>query len=263
MSEERKVPDTQKSSVDKGKSLANIVSSSANLLSDISRGTSGVEMELSGLMSRIDNASKGGSSFTPAASVARMKEYAEVVKHSELPSHSSKVGFRGPQTVEDLEWVLWENSIDNFENNFIGVPDYHYRQGAADLEQKDDGDEVRRFLNLNFYTSEIYDPADHHKELSSRMLLESAAVNDFLDAPDIVTYLKQTRYTHDVYGLPVFLRNFIKEAKDEIVSGKDSTSESGHHKTAIERLTMVRDHLIRMKESREKEHIMERAWNDF
>ncbi|CAG8441567.1 16401_t:CDS:1 [Acaulospora morrowiae] len=261
MSGKNKESNTQKSSMDKGKSLANTTPSATKLLLEVF-GRTTAATELSGLMSRIDNGLKGGSSSTPNASFLRMQEWTES-NSQQAALRSRNTGLRIPQKVDDLEWINWENSIDpyevhgfaeilkppqdtTFDNSFMGNSHQY---------QESDGDEVLKFLDLNLYTSEIYDPVDHDKELFSRSLqmnLESAALDDFLDAPDVVTYLTQTRYTLDVYG-PTFLKSLIKEARDEMTNGnsaiKDDTADENRQRIAIERLSMMRDHLIQMREN--------------
>ncbi|CAG8439468.1 1795_t:CDS:2 [Ambispora gerdemannii] len=118
-----------------------------------------------------------------------------------------------------------------------------------------DGVGVIDFLNSNSFVSEIYNPIDTEHEIERRRdhfqytlspntrNLDSAGsyINTLIDAEDIVAYLKETRYTDDVYGIPNFLRKLIAEASDEVSNEKEQGKQDDtekHRQTALNRLKM-------------------------
>ena len=82
---------------------------------------------------------------------------------------------------------------------------------------------------------------DTQHALSEKEKLQYHWTTGLLSAEDIVEYLKNTNYTEDIYGIPI-IGQWVKEAKEEAMQESASTAES--KKVAIERLNMIRNHLI-------------------
>ncbi|CAB4485048.1 hypothetical protein RhiirA5_418017 [Rhizophagus irregularis] len=127
-------------------------------------------------------------------------------------------------------------------------PFHHHYPHKTNLinENFEDGNEIIGFLNSNDYTNQVYNEEFNQTTLNgkedSKFILE-----EFLENEDIEKYLLKTTYTDDVYGIPKFLKKLIIEAKNELNNNKNDQDENitlKHQRTAIERLKMVRDHLI-------------------
>ncbi|CAG8777032.1 hypothetical protein C2G38_1491350 [Gigaspora rosea] len=184
------------------------------------------------------------------------------------------------------EWENWTNSSEYSEHdNFFEMPKdkypFHHHLHKQDFPhssyQQNDGIEIIDFLNSSVYTDEVYNPIFKNEEhIASRSFNKyEFKLNDFLETPDILTYLTQTRYTYDVYGMPAFLKKLVDEAREEIFNERDSTcsTNESHRKTGLERLKMVRDHLVERKEQSTNDEMsewlnnwtekdMEHLWNN-
>ncbi|KAG9296942.1 hypothetical protein G9A89_006897 [Geosiphon pyriformis] len=129
------------------------------------------------------------------------------------------------------------------------------------VDYVEDGTEVLSFLNSGEYTHEVYKPFDmdlfelmegHSRHFSSNLNhLPNAALSyldGLLETEDIMGYLSEIRYSDDIYGLPEFFTHLIHEAKNEISKNKGKEVDQGNtdeiHQTAIERLRMLRNHLV-------------------
>ncbi|CAG8629541.1 7981_t:CDS:1, partial [Paraglomus occultum] len=116
-----------------------------------------------------------------------------------------------------------------------------------------DGADVLNFLDSTSFATETYNPSDIERDLISRRSrnvgfvdpssLSKAYIDRLLDAQDIVEYITQTTYSDDIYGLPDSFRKLIHDARNEIMGNTEI-----HQWTAVERLRMVRDHLIKKRE---------------
>ncbi|CAJ0745910.1 21141_t:CDS:2 [Entrophospora sp. SA101] len=148
-------------------------------------------------------------------------------------------------------------SNSNNNNNDLYLED-SISESIQEKEDDDDGREIIEFLNSNNYTSEIYDNTVEEEEREIANIDANASshsynykdVEGFLESEDILEYLKQTRYTDDVYGIPKFIKKLIKEARDEMLNDNDQNNP--HQKTALERLKMIRDHLLMNRDGLEK-----------
>ncbi|CAG8843413.1 2184_t:CDS:1, partial [Racocetra persica] len=152
----------------------------------------------------------------------------------------------------------WLNSseysdFDNFgeisKHNYPFHHHFHKQDSFHNSYQQGDGIEIIDFLTSSIYTDEVYDfnIKDEDHIAPSSLNKYKSKLDDFLETPDILSYLTQVRYTDDVYGMPIFLKRLVNEAKDEIFNEQEKVNES-YRKTAIERLEMVREHLVKKKE---------------
>lgn len=274
---------------DKGKFSTRKGLSATKLLRD-AFPTSGINVtaELSSLMNNVNGSKASSSSSSRTSNAAFLNTF------EESGSIIQKAGASPHQESEKLneEYHEWGN-LDNSNNDMNDMAGHsfryrHYEHGKDDVssesgrqeQEKVDGGKVLDFLNSNLYTVEIYDT---DKELFSgnNLQMESETqnlneLNKFMESSDIITYLNEIRYTDDVYGNPFFLKRLIKEAKDEL---KNGAATDAHQHVAIKRLKMVKDHLIKIKERKEREgnlgkkdwtrqwdeqdiKVMELLWND-
>ncbi|CAJ0905982.1 1910_t:CDS:2 [Entrophospora sp. SA101] len=156
----------------------------------------------------------------------------------------------------------WKEHISNQNqsNSNNNNNDLYLEDSISEFQKEDDDDgrEIIEFLNSNNYTSEIYDNTVEEEEREIANIDANASshsynykdVEGFLESEDILEYLKQTRYTDDVYGIPKFIKKLIKEARDEMLNDNDQNNP--HQKTALERLKMIRDHLLMNRDGLEK-----------
>ncbi|CEP18182.1 hypothetical protein [Parasitella parasitica] len=79
---------------------------------------------------------------------------------------------------------------------------------------------------------------DTQHALSENEKLHYHWTTGLLSAEDVVEYLQNTDYTEDVYGIPI-IGQWIKKANEETMQELTETK-----RTAIERLNMIRHHLI-------------------
>lgn len=122
----------------------------------------------------------------------------------------------------------------------------------APHEDMADGTEVLEFLNSSDYNDLVHGDdlrpdsisyisyrhqQDTQHALSEKEKLQKHWTAELLGAEDIVEYLLKETYTEDIYGIPI-LGQYIKEAKEELQDNSQSK------KVAVERLTMIRNHLI-------------------
>ncbi|CAG8470516.1 259_t:CDS:2 [Ambispora leptoticha] len=161
----------------------------------------------------------------------------------------------GSQEWED--WVSPETSLDKFviPPNSHAETVFQSAKFETDIPNEGkkthnmpDGAEVIDFLNSNSFTAEIYCPIDTGHEIekhrdhflspnTKNLGPASSYINALIDAEDIVAYLRETRYTDDVYGIPNFLKTAINEALNE---EKQNQVTETHRQTALKRLEMKR-----------------------
>ncbi|KAI8098367.1 uncharacterized protein B0P05DRAFT_521651 [Gilbertella persicaria] len=122
---------------------------------------------------------------------------------------------------------------------------------VAPHENALDGSDVLNFLNTTNYSDSVHHDdlvpdsisyishrhqMDTQHALSEREKHQHHWTAELLAAEDIVDYLQKADYTEDIYGIP-HLGQWIKEAKEEL-------AQSSTKRTAVERLTMIRHHLV-------------------
>ncbi len=158
----------------------------------------------------------------------------------------------------DTDWEQWVPSCPSAKstNSSHIYPFHHHYPHKTNYEITEDENEILEFLNSNNYTDQIYNE-DLNQLTSNRQkdydflkeYQNSKFVEEFLESKDIQEYLLKISYTNDIYGIPIFLKELIIEAKNELnhqnIQDDDKTLK--HQKTAIERLKMVRDHLIKKR----------------
>ncbi|KAI8148963.1 hypothetical protein BJV82DRAFT_663312 [Fennellomyces sp. T-0311] len=118
-----------------------------------------------------------------------------------------------------------------------------------------DGADIQAFLNSTAYTDELYGDdlaqtsvtygSHRHQVDHAHAVAEQQRKHqwqDLLQAEDIVAYLQEMRYTDDIYGAPPAVEALIKEAQKEIAEPAADTEQS--RVTAVDRLAMVRNHLM-------------------
>ncbi|KAG0172759.1 hypothetical protein DFQ29_008263 [Apophysomyces sp. BC1021] len=115
-----------------------------------------------------------------------------------------------------------------------------------------DGADIQAFLNTTAYTDELHgddmDPTSssyrsyRHQNDHEHSIAEKERQNQlshFFQVGDIVSYLQESSYVDDIYGLPPALQSLVKEAQQEI-----QNDDGQNPRKAVERLRMVRQHLV-------------------
>jgi hypothetical protein len=126
-----------------------------------------------------------------------------------------------------------------------------FESNLAPYQDIADGLEVLEFLNSTSYSDYLHEDdlkpesmafssyrhqLDNQHALSEKEKLQMHWTSELLEAEDIVEYLMNTKYTEDIYGIPV-LGQYIKEAQAEVTSDQYTAK-------AVERLSMIRSHLM-------------------
>lgn len=156
---------------------------------------------------------------------------------------SSSSGFRTARdtTVPSFDFETREKQGSSSSNNYN-----FFTQQQQHTMPLTDGAEVMSFLNSQSYSDQVYSDdlrpdsmsyiSHRHQVDTQHGLAEKEKLSLLFGTEDIVEYLKNTTYTEDVYGIPV-LGQLIKQAQEEI-------KQQPHKQVAIERLSMIRNHLV-------------------
>ncbi|CAG8653675.1 16306_t:CDS:2 [Cetraspora pellucida] len=254
MPENTKEQITSSQSISKGKKkvLDNVASSTSNFLHTIiPMDGKSATANLSTLMNNITT-QKPGTSSTLATSFLQEEWVTGQIYEDKQPKKFATSQSVNPD-FNDAKWENWINSseysdYDNFfemsKHKYPFHHHFHEQDSLHNSYQKDDGIEIIDFLNSSIYTDEVYvsNFKDEDHIPSSSFNKYGSELDDFLETPDVLSYLAQIRYTDDVYGLPI----------------------------AIKRLEMVREHLIKKKEqSTDNEmrelldNLTQKTWNVF
>lgn len=186
---------------------------------------------------------KGGSSTSHSSSLQYDRTLSHLNHHPSGQQSSSSSGFR---TARDnlstsSDYTEETKTVQNMSNySFSPV------NTSSDMMSLSDGAEVMSFLNSTSYSDHIHGDdlrpdsmsyiSHRHQIDTQHGLAEKEKLTMLMGTEDIVEYLRNTTYTDDIYGLPV-IGQYIKEAKKAIENG-------GHSKIAIDRLSMIRNHLV-------------------
>lgn len=190
---------------------------------------------------------KGGSSSGHNGSLHYDRTLSHL-NHHPLSSQqqSSSSGSNGFRTARDNSTTSSNYTEENKSSQ--KVPSYNFLpvNTNSDMMSLSDGSEVMSFLNSTRYSDHVHGDdlrpdsmsyiSHRHQIDTQHGLAESEKLIELMGAEDIVEYLRTTNYTDDIYGIPV-LGQYIKEAKEVI-------ENTGHSKIAIERLSMIRNHLV-------------------
>ncbi|KAI9261439.1 hypothetical protein BDA99DRAFT_560315 [Phascolomyces articulosus] len=213
----------------------------------------------------------GGASSSSSSTLRRDENIASSSQYRSQSSNADSSRFRSQQ--QQAQQVPLDQGFDTFgsnsSNNPLGFNSMHHpQQGSRFINNQapplpehniNDGADIQAFLNSTAYSDEVYGDdlvpdstaylshrhqVDHHHSMAEQQRLHQW--QDLLQAEDIVAYLQEMRYTDDIYGAPPLVEELIKEAQKEV------TQEDSYHQgntdqnrtTAIQRLTMVRDHLM-------------------
>jgi hypothetical protein len=238
-------------STDKGKTK--LISAISNSATELIRETL---IPLSGtntttLLQQINN--QKPQSSTTSTSNFFLQELNNKFSQEENENRFHNVNYNNDENYDiEKDWDQWiikhnAQNIDKIEPcpsaKLHMYPLHHHYPHKTNLLNEDfkDGNEILGFLNSNDYTNQVYNEEITNIREGSKFNLE-----EFLESEDVEKYLLKNTYTDDVYGIPKFLKKLIIEAKNELNNqndqGEDITLK--RQKTAIERLKMVKDHLI-------------------
>ncbi|KAI9317988.1 hypothetical protein BX666DRAFT_1933648 [Dichotomocladium elegans] len=132
---------------------------------------------------------------------------------------------------------------------------------AAPLQQAADGADVLDLLGSADYADAVYGDdllqdsstyrSYHHQHDREHSLAEYQQQQqqrhewtELLATEDIVEYLRNVKYTDDIYGAPPAVQALIREAQQEIAAATVPENQHQRVNGAVARLTMVRDHLM-------------------
>ncbi|RIA91254.1 hypothetical protein C1645_822317 [Glomus cerebriforme] len=249
----------ENSSTDKGKAktISTISNSATTLLRETLNPSNGINTIT--LLQQIND--QKPQSSTTSNTFFLQEEW----KNKNFQQENINNNYNNNYNENDIEWKQWI-SKDNNNNiiepcpsaklNNIYPINHHYPHKINILNENiKEGNEILGILNTNNYTNQVYNE-DFNQITSKRQkdynfLGNSGNIKfdleEFLESEDIQKYLLKTSYTDDVYGIPIILKELINEAKDELNNQNvkdDNDNTLKQQSTAIERLKMVRDHLI-------------------
>ncbi|KAG2208724.1 hypothetical protein INT47_007823 [Mucor saturninus] len=184
---------------------------------------------------------KGGSSSRHQSSL----NYDHTLSHINQPHQQQQQPSKGFRTARDSgssSNYVEDETRQRSTNEFSPV-----YTNNSDMLNLGDGADVMNFLNSKSYSDEVYGDdlrPDSMSYISHRHQMDTQhgfaekekTLALLMETEDIVEYLKKTTYTDDIYGIPV-LGQYIKEAKEAVENG-------AHSKIAVERLNMIRNHLV-------------------
>ncbi|CAG8533296.1 11763_t:CDS:1 [Paraglomus brasilianum] len=254
------IPKNQKAP-GKGKSkIISVASSAATLIRDVVPTSANAVTD--GLASIVHG--KSGSNMV--STVTRREWKAGMGEHVVSESRagmtlesSSDDNMRVKNHQAEDEWKNWHNaSQPDIDNLNIGYSHdtYSFNHEQAYIDSTfNDGADVLNFLNSTSFVTETYNLANTERDLISRRSrnvgfvdpssLSKPYIDRLLEAQDIVEYIAQTTYSDDIYGLPDSFKKLIDDARNEIMDNTEI-----HQRTAVERLRMFRDHLIKRREEK-------------
>lgn len=153
-----------------------------------------------------------------------------------------------PNPVVNSEWSDF-NSKSRASIPFTPeLPQYSMKEAPLnDLTNPDDSILIQELLQSREYTDAVYSPSPSQPNIANASIPSQQSnvyLANLLEAEDIEKYLSQTTYTDDVYSLPVFFQQLIREAKEEVAENKSNSDDTEHVRTALSRLQMVRDHIL-------------------
>ncbi|KAG2219051.1 hypothetical protein INT45_008895 [Circinella minor] len=213
----------------------------------------------------------GGNSSSSSSNTLRHDEnIANSSQYRPTQSNAESSRFRSQQQQQGQTPL--DQGFDTFTsqqreiNNPLSFPSMHQQQAPRltnnlPLQQQpehhiNDGADIQAFLNSSAYSEEVYGDdlvpdsttyiSHRHQMDHQHSVAEQQRLNQWqglLEAEDIVAYLQEMRYTDDIYGAPPLVEQLIKEAQKEVTQEEDTSTEQKRI-TAVQRLTMVRDHLM-------------------
>ncbi|GAB5587501.1 hypothetical protein Unana1_02401 [Umbelopsis nana] len=166
---------------------------------------------------------------------------------------AEKSTFRSPHdqqphsTIND-EWSEF-NSYYRGNSQFTPERLQHTVERGPIIEapHPEDSRIIQEFLCSQDYTDCVYSISPPRSSIS---ITPASAEHpnlyfaNLLEAEDIESYLAQTTYSDDVYELPLYIQRLITEAKEEAVVNDSKPQDTEKARTALNRLRMVRDHLL-------------------
>lgn len=155
----------------------------------------------------------------------------EVFEYNELQENNA-------QPFIKYQFTSLDNSFNAFDDPLDGSDVLNFLNSGTAYSDHVHGDDL--IPDTISYISHRHQMDTQHA-LSEKEKLQYHWTTGLLSAEDIVEYLQNTNYTEDIYGIPI-IGQWVKEAKEEAMQESASTAES--KKVAIERLNMIRNHLI-------------------
>ncbi|KAG2210770.1 hypothetical protein INT46_006840 [Mucor plumbeus] len=155
----------------------------------------------------------------------------EVFEYNELQENN-------PQPFTKYQFTSLDNNFNAFDDPLDGSDVLNFLSSGTAYSDHVYGDDL--IPDTMSYISHRHQMDTQHA-LSEKEKLQYHWTTGLLSAEDIVEYLQNTNYTEDIYGIPI-IGKWVKEAKEEAMQESKSTAES--KKVAIERLNMIRNHLI-------------------
>jgi hypothetical protein len=144
-----------------------------------------------------------------------------------------------------------EKPLKNTKVNELYIPEVKPDEnGSYRLDGKLDGQEVIDWLNTpqlpdqaDLY-QDVYHSYSHFDDEQDNLfnIKENNFIQQFISqstSEDVVSFLSQTRYTDEVYGLPSYLKKFF----DDLPPSDFNQPIQAHHITAINRLLQLKSHL--------------------
>ncbi|CAM0138292.1 hypothetical protein VKS41_001545 [Umbelopsis sp. WA50703] len=193
--------------------------------------------------------SKGAtSSFKNEGSTLDLsQQYSQAGSSGEQPSIREPQESRSNPAIND-EWTAFDSGSKTEMPYAAGGSYFQSMPSAPNMEQLNPEDAlmVHDILNSPNYTDLVYSstPCTPISRTPASAEHSNLYLANLLEAEDIVNYLSQASYTDDVYELPMYLQTLITQAKEEVVVNDSKSQDNKKARSAIDRLRMLRDHLL-------------------
>jgi hypothetical protein len=201
----------------------------------------------------VDKASSSSTANTSSLHYDKTLSYLNN-KQASSSSSSQQQGFRTASSRSSITPNKRDEIDHDYNNQYSSFASHHFSPliTPPQYENPLDGSDVLSFLNSTEYSDHIHGDdlrpdsmtyishrhqQDTHQALSEKEKSQQHWTAELLAAEDIVEYLQNADYIEDIYGIPI-LGQWIREAQQEI------KQDDSHKKVAVERLTMIRQHLI-------------------
>ncbi|KAG2184071.1 hypothetical protein INT44_009086 [Umbelopsis vinacea] len=183
-----------------------------------------------------------------ASTLELSNQYTESSRQAEKSTFRSANNLAQPSPAVNSEWSDFNSNLQGRIPFTPELPRYNTEENSInDLTNPDDSILIHELLQSREYTDAVYSPSPSQPYIPNAPIPSQQSnhyLANLIEAEDIEKYLSQTTYTDDVYSLPVFFQQLIREAKEEIAENKSNSDDTEHVQIALSRLRMVRDHIL-------------------
>ncbi|KAH8555047.1 hypothetical protein BGW37DRAFT_482263 [Umbelopsis sp. PMI_123] len=176
-----------------------------------------------------------------------INQYPQSSKQAEKSSFRTANILAQSNTAVENEWFDFSSNTSGNAPFTPQMSKYKMAESPfSEYAHLDDSYLVQELLHSRDYTETVYSPSPQTFITNTPVSPEQSNLYlaNLLAAENIEKYLSQTTYSDDVYALPVYFQQLIREAKEEIAENESKPDNSEHVRTALSRLQMVREQLL-------------------